>query len=449
MIFDTKFYVIAAIVVVILTALSSVAVGISGARSPGTKIGEIWPKVLTGIIITGIVISALLGFKAFQVRGDPSDDSTPKKDDVVVSEEFDYEEYLIKHKNDLSIELEYGEEFNPQYDSTLLTLVTEDIEIKGKAGFEKVSLLFEDKEGNFHTLQYEITIVDYDFPELEGVRDVHVDYGKPFSAESLGITATDPVDGPLEVELKGNVDTDKEGIYAVTARAEDLNQNAVGEEFFVVVGGRNEENVFNPSDGELGDDDMLSPDEIPEAGEELLPLTEIAKEVIGGKYGVGVRRQYYLAKNGYNYQEVQNEVNRLLANGYKIPEGAFDVKGVDLSEVNNVSQESSGNNDDFWYDTSDLDESLVSSSFSEENKKEKRLEVEEIKEVEGIKEVEKVKEEFTIEASNELLEIDNIAKQVIRGDYGNGQERYNKLTSLGYDYNTVQAKVQSYKGILY
>ena len=43
----------------------------------------------------------------------------------------------------------------------------------------------------------------------------------------------------------------------------------------------------------------------------------------------------------------------------------------------------------------------------------------------------------------EYKEVDlvGIAKDVIRGDWGNGDDRYNRLTAAGYDYNTVQAKV--------
>lgn len=37
--------------------------------------------------------------------------------------------------------------------------------------------------------------------------------------------------------------------------------------------------------------------------------------------------------------------------------------------------------------------------------------------------------------------IDTLAREVIRGDWGNGQERYNRLTAAGYNYNTVQARV--------
>ena len=37
--------------------------------------------------------------------------------------------------------------------------------------------------------------------------------------------------------------------------------------------------------------------------------------------------------------------------------------------------------------------------------------------------------------------IDELAKEVIQGKWGNGQDRVNRLTKAGYDYNAVQKKV--------
>lgn len=37
--------------------------------------------------------------------------------------------------------------------------------------------------------------------------------------------------------------------------------------------------------------------------------------------------------------------------------------------------------------------------------------------------------------------IDILAREVIRGDWGNGSDRFNRLTSAGYDYNAVQKRV--------
>ena len=37
--------------------------------------------------------------------------------------------------------------------------------------------------------------------------------------------------------------------------------------------------------------------------------------------------------------------------------------------------------------------------------------------------------------------LDDVARRVIRGDFGNGAERKAKLEAAGYDYNAVQARV--------
>ena len=37
--------------------------------------------------------------------------------------------------------------------------------------------------------------------------------------------------------------------------------------------------------------------------------------------------------------------------------------------------------------------------------------------------------------------IDELAKEVIRGDWGNGTERKEKLTAAGYDYAAIQKRV--------
>ena len=37
--------------------------------------------------------------------------------------------------------------------------------------------------------------------------------------------------------------------------------------------------------------------------------------------------------------------------------------------------------------------------------------------------------------------IDDLAKEVIHGDWGNGQERKDRLTAAGYNYSEVQSRV--------
>ena len=45
-----------------------------------------------------------------------------------------------------------------------------------------------------------------------------------------------------------------------------------------------------------------------------------------------------------------------------------------------------------------------------------------------------------------IKSMDEIAREVIRGDWGNGADRRNRLTSAGYDYASVQAKVNELLG---
>lgn len=44
-------------------------------------------------------------------------------------------------------------------------------------------------------------------------------------------------------------------------------------------------------------------------------------------------------------------------------------------------------------------------------------------------------------STSQLKSLDEIAKEVIRGNWGNGVDRKNRLTEAGYDYNTVQNRV--------
>ena len=41
----------------------------------------------------------------------------------------------------------------------------------------------------------------------------------------------------------------------------------------------------------------------------------------------------------------------------------------------------------------------------------------------------------------QLKPIDEVAEEVVRGEWGNGQDRVNRLTEAGYDYSAVQARV--------
>ena len=42
--------------------------------------------------------------------------------------------------------------------------------------------------------------------------------------------------------------------------------------------------------------------------------------------------------------------------------------------------------------------------------------------------------------------IEDLAREVIRGEWGNGQERVDRLTAAGYDYDAIQARVNTLLG---
>lgn len=436
---DVRTYMIAGIIAIVLTVAISVAIAILGINSPNTKLGQKWKKLVVAIALIGIVASSVLGFRAIRAWI-----VSPNRDDPVIQEEFDYDSYVLNNRNDFSVELEYGEEFNPKYDENVLTLITKDVKVDDRAGEQKISLLFQDNNENFHTMQYRIIIKDSHPPKINGVADIHIDNGKEFSPKDIGITATDPVDGDLEVELKGDLSVTEPGIYTMEAVAVDKNFNKASKKFFVIVGSKNEPNVFEINQGSedntntdspnTGDDPLINEDN-------LLSLEEIAKKVIAGEYDVGVKRQYYLAKEGYNYKEVQNEVNRLLANGYPLsPAMQHEVKGETLlarenSENEYVEEEVVYKAPEKWYSVENLEnEELVMSTNLE-------------KDTEQQAKVNKVSQEA--ELNTELHDIDLMAKLVIKGEYGNGQERFNRLTEEGYDYYQIQKQVETYKGILF
>lgn len=52
-----------------------------------------------------------------------------------------------------------------------------------------------------------------------------------------------------------------------------------------------------------------------------------------------------------------------------------------------------------------------------------------------------VQNDATVEAQSKVTDLDKIALAVIAGKYGNGQTRINKLTNAGYDYYTIQKRV--------
>lgn len=142
---------------------------------------------------------------------------------------------------------------------------------------------------------------------------------------------------------------------------------------------------------------------------------EIADEVIAGKWGNGDDRKNRLTAAGYNYSAIQSIVNQKLSGGSSTPKPSTKSNETIAQEVINGAwgngQERKDKLTAAGYDynaiQSIVNQKLGAGSSSNSNKK-----------------------------SNET-----IANEVIRGDWGNGQDRKNRLQAAGYDYNAIQAIV--------
>ncbi len=142
---------------------------------------------------------------------------------------------------------------------------------------------------------------------------------------------------------------------------------------------------------------------------------ELADEVIAGKWGNGDDRKNRLTAAGYNYPAIQSIVNQKLSGGSSTPKTSTKSNETIAQEVINGAwgngQERKDRLTAAGYDYNEIqsivNQKLGAGSSSNSNKK-----------------------------SNET-----IANEVIRGDWGNGQDRKNRLQAAGYDYNAIQAIV--------
>ena len=129
--------------------------------------------------------------------------------------------------------------------------------------------------------------------------------------------------------------------------------------------------------------------------------TELAREVIDGKWGNGEDRKARLTAAGYDYKAVQAEVNRLLQPKKKTAdELAREVL------------------DGKWGNGADRKARLTAAGYNYDE----------------------------IQAKvNELCKpkktVDQLAREVIQGKWGTGLNRKQRLTNAGYDYAAVQKRV--------
>ena len=142
---------------------------------------------------------------------------------------------------------------------------------------------------------------------------------------------------------------------------------------------------------------------------------EIAKEVIAGKWGNGADRKTALTNAGYDFSAIQEIVNQKLAG--KTTESKPALKSVDEVAKEVIAGK--------WGNGQDRFNKLNAAGY-DSNAVQNR-----VNEILGAKTTSNKK-------SNE-----EIANEVIKGLWGNGADRKNKLQAAGYDYNAIQKIVNA------
>ena len=144
-------------------------------------------------------------------------------------------------------------------------------------------------------------------------------------------------------------------------------------------------------------------------------IDDIARQVIRGDWGNGQDRINRLTAAGYDANAVQSRVNQLLG------QGGSTASSTPSYSIDDIARQVIRGD---WGNGSDRINRLSAAGY-DANAVQNRV--------------------------NQLLgqggstspsySIDDIARQVIRGDWGNGQDRINRLTAAGYDANAVQNRV--------
>lgn len=142
---------------------------------------------------------------------------------------------------------------------------------------------------------------------------------------------------------------------------------------------------------------------------------EIADEVIAGKWGNGDNRRISLTNSGYNYNEIQTLVNRKLNGTVIIPKPSAKSNETVAQEVINGA----------WGNGEDRRNRLTQAGYDYNT-------------IQLI-----VNQKLRAKPVSNKKSNETIANEVIQGLWGNGQDRINKLTNAGYDYNAIQKIVNS------
>ena len=146
-------------------------------------------------------------------------------------------------------------------------------------------------------------------------------------------------------------------------------------------------------------------------------IEAIAKEVIAGKWGNGADRKAKIEAAGYNYSQVQAKVNELLGVSVSTP------TPKPTKTVDQLAQEVIAGK---WGTGNDRKNRLTAAGYNATAVQNK------VNELLGAS---------TAKPNTPSKSIDQIAREVIQGKWGNGADRKARLKAAGYNYSEVQRKV--------
>ena len=139
---------------------------------------------------------------------------------------------------------------------------------------------------------------------------------------------------------------------------------------------------------------------------------EIAKEVLAGKWGNGTERKNKLTAAGYNYDAVQKEVAK-------------------LKEANTITKKKSN---------AEIAKEVIAGKWGNGTERKTKLKAAGYDYDAVQKEVTKLMNASTTTTTKKKSNAE-IAKEILAGKWGNGDDRKKKLKAAGYDYNAVQKEV--------
>lgn len=137
-------------------------------------------------------------------------------------------------------------------------------------------------------------------------------------------------------------------------------------------------------------------------------ITDVAKEVLAGKWGNGDDRKGALQAAGYDYTAVQAKVNELCSGKAPTP----------TKSVEDVAREVLAGK----WGNGDARKSALSAAGYDYNAVQAKV-------------------NQLCNGGNGAKSVDTIAREVIAGKWGNGNERKQKLEAAGYNYSAVQVRV--------